>query len=457
MSGYKSKNRIKKGKKKLYIIGILVVLAECILLGICVSLFIEKENLPEAAKDTSPSVLQETEELKEQQILSESDPEPESKPEPESEPVLEPEPKPQKSEEELVEEYVETVLSEMTLEEKVLQLFMITPNALTGYGTVTAAGGDTKDAIHQYPVGGIIYFAENLHDPEQVQTMLSNTLQYYEDAGYPAPFLGVDEEGGTVARIGNQAAFSVESIPDMRAIGDSGDTQEAKRVGRVIGTYLSQLGFSMDFAPVADVLTSSENKVIGRRSFGTDPHLVSDMVLAETEGLEESGIWAVLKHYPGHGATQSDSHKGYACTDKSLEELMEAELVPFQEGIQSGIHFIMVSHISVPQVTGDNTPCSLSEYMITEVLREKLGFNGVVVTDAMNMGAISQQYSSAEASVLALQAGVDLLLMPADFHSAYEGVLNALETGVLTETEIEESVKRILRVKYEATAGLDNT
>ncbi len=354
---------------------------------------------------------------------------------------------PEKTKEELLEEQIEELLADMTLEEKVLQLFMITPEALTGYETVTAAGDHTRESILQYPVGGIIYFAKNLQSPEQVKEMLGNTCRYYEEAGYPAPFLGVDEEGGTVARIGKGATFGVERIGDMRAVGDQEDPKEAERVGTVIGSYLSELGFTLDFAPVADVLTNPENKVIGNRSFGTDPTLVSDMIVAEMRGLEDAGVWAVLKHYPGHGATLGDSHQGYAYTDKTLDELMEAELVPFQRGIEEGIHFIMAAHISVPSVTGDDVPCTLSSYMITDVLRERMGYDGIVVTDAMNMGAVSQHYDSAEAAVRALQAGVDLILMPADFHSAYEGVLDAIEAGKLTEERIDESVKRILRVK----------
>ncbi len=355
---------------------------------------------------------------------------------------------PEKTEEELLEEQIEAVLADMTTEEKVLQLFMITPEALTGYETVTAAGEQTKEAILTYPVGGIIYFAKNLKEPTQVKTMLHNTRQYYEEAGFPEPFLGVDEEGGIVARVGSQSAFSVERVPAMRSIGDKRDAGEARRVGTVIGSYLSELGFTLDFAPDADVLTNPDNQVIGSRSFGTDPELVAEMALAEAEGLEGAGVWAVLKHYPGHGATLGDSHAGYAYTDKTLDQLMEAELVPFQKGIESGCSFIMAAHISVPTVTGDEVPCTLSSYMITDILRGRLGYEGVVVTDAMNMGAISQQYDSGSAAVLSLQAGVDLVLMPANFESAYEGVLSALESGELTEERVEESVRRILRVKY---------
>ncbi len=356
---------------------------------------------------------------------------------------------PEKSAEELLEEQIDKMIADMSLEERVLQLFVITPEALTRVDTVVAAGETTKEAIIERPVGGLIYFQKNLQNPEQVKEMLSNTYQYYREAGAPVPFLSVDEEGGSVARIGGQSAFGVERLPDMRVIGENGNVEEAKRVGDVIGSYLSELGFNLDFAPDADVLTNPQNEVVKKRSFGSDAELVSRMSMAVVKGLEEHGIYATLKHYPGHGATLSDSHKGYAYTDKTLEELMGEELIPFKEGISEDIHFIMVAHISVPEITKDTVPCSLSPYMVTDVLREQLGYQGIVITDAMNMGAISQEYNSKEASVMALKAGVDLVLMPTDFEEAYQGVLSAIEEGELTEERIDESVRRVLRVKIE--------
>ncbi len=363
----------------------------------------------------------------------------------ESEPVAA---EPEKSEEELLQEQIEATLANMTLEEKVAQLFVVTPEALTGYETVTAAGDATREAIQAYPVGGLIYFQKNLQSPEQVKEMLANTRLYYKEAGCPAPFLSVDEEGGSVSRIAKQSAFGAERMPDMRVIGENGNLKEANRVGTVIGSYLSELGFNLDFAPVADVLTNSENEVVKKRSFGSDPELVAEMSMAVAWGLESQGVYASLKHYPGHGATKSDSHKGYAYTDKTLEELLDAELIPFQKGIEEGIQFIMVAHICVPTITEESIPCSLSKQMITEVLREQLGYEGIVITDALNMGAISQEYSAQEASKKALEAGVDLLLMPADFTSAYEGILTAVESGEITEERIDASVRRILRAKY---------
>lgn len=341
------------------------------------------------------------------------------------------------------------ILESMTLEEKVCQLFMITPEALTGVGTVVQAGTSTKNAIDQYPVGGLIYFSQNLQDPDQTRTMLANTQQYAKErTGFPI-FLSVDEEGGQVARVGSNPAFGVEKIGNMSDVGSRGDTQEAYEVGSTIGAYLSDLGFNMDAAPDTDVLTNPDNQVVKYRSFSSDPQLVTEMAASELKGLNEQGIIGMYKHFPGHGGTTDDSHEGYAYVDDTLEELKSGAFVPFQDGIDNGIQVIMVSHISCPNVTGDNTPATLSKMMITDILRNNMGFDGMVITDAMNMGAITARYSSSEAAVAALNAGVDMLLMPEDFQSAYQGVLDAVKDGTVSEERIDESVQRILEVKLE--------
>ena len=287
----------------------------------------------------------------------------------------------------------------------------------------------------------------NLVSESQTRKMLGNVQEYAQEiTGLPV-FLSVDEEGGTVARVANNDGFSVEDVGDMADIGASGDAGKAYEVGETIGTYLSGLGFNLDFAPDADVLTNPDNAVIGVRSFGSDSQLVSDMVLAEMDGLADAGVLSCVKHFPGHGGTAGDTHEGYAYTDKTLDQLKAAELVPFAAAVEAEVPFVMVSHISVPQVIGDNTPSSLSETMVSEVLRDQLGYDGIVITDALNMGAIAEKYSSSEAAVRALSAGVDMLLMPADFESAYNGVLQAVEDGTLSEARIDDSVRRILRVK----------
>lgn len=341
----------------------------------------------------------------------------------------------------------EMKIQEMTLEEKVLQLFMITPEALTGVSEVYVASDTTREAVHNRPVGGIVYFEQNLKDEEQTKDMLTKTRSYFRERLGIEPLLGVDEEGGQVARISGRAEFALESFPDMAEIGASEQPERAGEIGSRIGVCLSELGFNLDFAPVADVLTNPENTVVVRRSFGSDPAQVSEFVNAYAEGLRSQGITAVLKHFPGHGGTAGDSHDGYAQTDRSLEQMRETEFVPFREGIESGIQVIMAGHISAPSVTEDELPASLSYKMITEILREELGFDGVIITDAMNMGAITEKYSSSEAAVKAIEAGCDMILMPENFEEAYQGVLDSVRQGRLTEERINQSVMRILEIK----------
>lgn len=344
---------------------------------------------------------------------------------------------------------VKDKVKSMSLEQKAAQLFFVTPEDITQVDAATVAGEDTKKAYEQYPVGGIVYFSRNIQGPEQLSGMLAKTQDYAEEiAGVPV-FLGVDEEGGEVSRVAGNKNFSVTEYESMRAIGDSKDTSQAYDVGKTLASYLKELGFNIDFAPNADVITNSGNTVIGDRSFGEDPQLVADMASQVVKGLQDNGVSACLKHFPGHGGTIEDSHEGRAYTDKTLEEMEEKELLPFKEGIKADPDFIMAGHISIPKSLGDNTPASLSEKVLTGLLRDQYGYDGIIITDALNMKAVSGVYSPAEASVKAILAGADMLLMPDDFRAAYNGVLEAVEEGDLSEERIDASVERILRLKME--------
>ena len=261
---------------------------------------------------------------------------------------------------------------------------------------------------------------------------------------YPV-FLAVDEEGGSVSRVAG--AGLADDVGDMSEIGSTCDPEKAKEAGTAIGTYLSQFGFNVDFAPVADVV-SAENAVIGNRSFGSDPNVVGTMVAAEVQGLQESGVSACLKHFPGIGDTTTDTHDEKTVSEKTLEDMQQTDLPAFQSGIDAGADFVMVSHMSLPNVIGDDTPCSLSGAVISDLLRNQLGYNGIVITDALDMSAITDSYSSAEAAVKAIEAGADMLLMPENFEEAYQGLLEAVQNGTISEDRINESLKRIYRVKY---------
>ena len=339
---------------------------------------------------------------------------------------------------------VEALLSEMTLEEKVYQMFIVTPEQLTGASKVTAAGNLTKQKLKEYPVGGLVYFSANLVSRNQTKTMLTKVQKYANEIEGVDLFLCVDEEGGRVARVANNKAFRVKAVGPMAKVSSE---EEAYNCGETIGAYLSELGFNVDFAPDADVLTQSGSAVIGDRSFGSDAGLVTKYAVAYSNGLHAHGIMSTFKHFPGHGATEADTHEGYAYTNATYEELMATELQPFSAAQMCGVDLVMVAHISAPNVVGDDTPCSLSEKMITGILRTDLGYDGLVITDAMNMGAIAKNYDSGIAAKMAVKAGVDMVLMPSDFQAAYSGLYTAVRSGEISEERIDESVRRILTAK----------
>lgn len=337
---------------------------------------------------------------------------------------------------------VRSHISTMPLEDKVAGLFIVTPEAITGVTTAIQAGEGTQAALNEYALGGLIYFDKNIVDKEQLKLMLSSTVSM---SRYPI-FLAVDEEGGSVSRVA-RSGIDVIQVGDMASIGESGDTAQAYEAGVNIGEYLNELGFNLDFAPVADV-AGSGNGVMGDRVFGSDARLVGDMVSNVVEGMEGTGISSCLKHFPGIGDTDSDTHDGRVETTKTLDEMRASDFIPFQAGIEAGADFVMVSHVTVSAVDGDALPSSLSKTMMTDVLRNELGFQGVIITDALNMSAITEYYTTEEAAVKAIVAGADMLLMPDDFYAAYDAVLAAVQDGTIPEERIDESLERIYRVKY---------
>lgn len=353
-----------------------------------------------------------------------------------------------------LQQQVDKVLTALTTEEKVAQLFIITPEALTGVQNVTMAGPTTEAAFSEYPVGGILYMENNIQSMEQISQMLDSMQRIsLNRVGVPA-FLSVDEEGGNVRRVSGRIG-NIPYISDMYSVGSTGDPLQAYEVGVEIGNYLRQIGFNVDLAPVADVLTNSGNTVIGTRSFGPDPIMAAKMVSMEVTGLKEEGVCATLKHFPGHGNTFEDSHQGTAVSNKSLEELEECELIPFREGIEAGAQFVMVGHISLPNVIGDNTPSSLSHVMMTDILRNKLGFSGIILTDALNMGAIVNTYGAGEASVKAFLAGADMILAPGDFQTAFYSMLEAVNDGRISQERLTESLRRIVELKIQMQEPTD--
>lgn len=333
------------------------------------------------------------------------------------------------------------IVDKMTIEEKVGQMFIVMPEAFDITGeAVTVFSDNIGEGINKYNVGGIILFAKNIKEPEQTKKLI-NSIQ--GSLKYPI-FIAVDEEGGRVARVGNNQNMKVPVIEPMAQVRDS---NRAYEIGLTIGTYLSELGFNLDFAPDADVLTDKGNIEIGDRSFGDNAERCGEMAAEIVKGLQQKGVSAVLKHFPGHGGTESNSHEGLSESKRTLEEMRNVEFIPFKMGIEAESDFVMAAHLSVPNVTGENTPATLSKYMITDLLKNELGFKGIVVSDAMNMGAIVEYFGADEAAVKAVNAGIDILLMPENLDSAYNAVLNGVKNGEISKERLDDACYRIVNIK----------
>ena len=300
---------------------------------------------------------------------------------------------------------------------------------------------EMKENLKKYPVGGFLLFQKNIESESQLKKFNENLKK----ACAISPIIAVDEEGGRVARLARTESLGIKNVGAMEEIGKTGDTQKAQEAGAYIGSYLDEYGFTFDFAPVADVNSNPQNTVIGDRAFGSEPNEVAKMVGAFLDGLHSSKIKGCIKHFPGHGDTKDDPHKSFVSVEKTWDELNECELIPFKENF-SKADSVMIAHISLTNVTSDGLPASLSKELIDK-LRGELGYDGVVLTDALNMGAIKTYYDSAYAAILAFEAGNDILLMPQDFEKAYDGVLSAVKNGRISEKRLNESVMRILKLK----------
>ena len=332
----------------------------------------------------------------------------------------------------------QALLADMTLHEKVCQLFIVYPEAITGVGAVTAAGETTRQALEEYPVGGFLYDKKNMRSQSQVADMLAGVQSY---AKIPL-LLTCDEEGGRVNRL--MSSVGTTWVGPMLDYKDQGpDT--ARSNAATIASDMKALGFNMDLAPVADVWSNPENTVIGDRAYSDNFQQAAQLVAAAVEGFHQGGVAAVIKHFPGHGNTSSDSHYGAVYVERTLEELRENELVPFQAGIDAGADAVMVGHLIVSDISDDPAPFSYE--IVTGLLREEMGFDGVVMTDGLQMKAMTDQYSSAEIALRAVQAGVDILLCPLDLEGAVDALTQAVEDGTITEERLDESVLRILTLK----------
>lgn len=331
-------------------------------------------------------------------------------------------------------------LAKMSKDEKIAQLFVVTPETLTGVDAVTMAGDTTKEMIEKYPVGGIIYSTPNIEDEDQLKELISKTQSYSQ-----IPLLiCVDEEGGDVARVAD--ALDLDKPDAMFSYKDE-DASVASKNAKTIASYLTRFGFNTDLAPVADVWTNPNNTVIGERAYSDDYQKASERVAAAVKSFDQNDMISTLKHFPGHGSTAEDSHDEIAVLDKSYDELKEGELIPFKEGVKAGADMVMVGHISVPSLD-EEKPATLSKKIVPEILRKDMQYDGVVISDSLTMGALTQKYSTEEIVSGLFDADIDIFLMAGNLDEYISAINTALENGTITEKQIDEKVTRILTMKF---------
>ncbi|MGA5871736.1 glycoside hydrolase family 3 protein [Streptomyces cinereoruber] len=347
------------------------------------------------------------------------------------------------------------IVDRMSLEEKVGQLFVMrvyghsatAPDQADVDANLAEIGVRTAaELVARYHVGGIIYFtwAHNTRDPHQIADLSNGIQQAALAQPTPVPVLiSTDQEHGIVCRVGEPATL----LPGAMALGAGRSHADARRAAEIAGAELAALGIRQNYAPVADVNVNPANPVIGVRSFGSDPRAVAGLVAAQVKGYQRAGVAATSKHFPGHGDTAVDSHYGLPTITHTREQWEELDAPPFRSAIAAGIDSIMTAHIVVPALDPSEDPATLSRPILTGILRERLGYDGVVVTDALGMEGVRTKYGDERVPVLALKAGVDQLLNPPKLDVAWNAVLNAVRTGELTEARLDESILRILRLK----------
>lgn len=326
-------------------------------------------------------------------------------------------------------------IGELSLEEKIGQMLIISNSS-------TSMNESFKSLLEQIKPGGIIFFKENFTNYEKTKTL----IEEIEKTSKIPYLLATDQEGGRVQRLSKLEDKNITLIPQMKELGKRENKKLAYNVGKVIAEELQVFGINMNFAPVIDVLSNSNNQVIGDRSFGTSKEIVSELGISLAKGLMDHGVIPVYKHFPGHGNTEVDSHYDLPLISKTKEELLENDLIPFQNAIQNGAEVIMIGHLAVPNISND-IPASLSKVLISDLLKQEMNYNGLVITDALNMKAITNRYEPKEIYEMAINAGVDLLLMPKDPLEAINKIKESIEKGTIKESQIDQSVKKILNLK----------
>lgn len=347
-----------------------------------------------------------------------------------------------------LDDYVAGIIDSMTLEEKVAGLFITTPESITGVNLATIAGDGTKAALEKYAVGGIVYSQKNISNTTQFSEMVSKTLTMVK---YPT-FIAIAEEGGNVSPLAAAGYYELQS--SAAELASTGDVTAVYSAGVNIGLAMNDIGFNLDLAPVADISSVSGN-ILGNRCFADTAIGASEYVNSYFTAIEDSGVTACLKYFPGLGCVTADPASGRVVCDRTQDDFGSGELLVYQSAIENGANMIMMSN-AVYSAYDDSAPASLSEALVTDLLRNQLEYDGIILSGNLSDAAISSYYSADEAAILAIKAGCDMLQCPENFTTAYEGVIAAVNDGHIDEERIDDALTRILRVKYADTFDENN-
>ena len=341
----------------------------------------------------------------------------------------------------ILDETIAGYLTNMTIEEKVAGLFFVTPEGLTGTNDVTIGGSAMSAALSEYPVGGILFTESNMESPEQFKELVFNVKSFTSNE----VFIGVEETGGEESPFVTRE-LTEAVITSQKAIGESGENSGAYTAGIAIGNRMNEYGINTVIGPLADV-AFSQNGYTSPGSFGDDPEMVKDMVRNAVRGIVDQNIHTCVKFFPGYGDVEKSPESARPVSNRTKEDIVEKDYPIYDDAIDGGTDFIMVSQIAYKSIT-DDVPACLSPEVVTDMLRGELEYEGIVITDYMDTRSLIMHYKHADAAVMAIQAGADMLFCPGDFKKAYNGILSAIEAGEISEERIDESLYRIYRVKY---------
>lgn len=339
-----------------------------------------------------------------------------------------------------IEEYIKG----MSLHDKVCQLFIVTPEELQSSSKkIQTADEKTENALKKYPVGGVVYFSKNIKSAKQIKKMLKQTKAYAAEHSNIPLFTAVDEEGGTVARCAQNAGTTkFEPMYTYRKSGEETAYSNAKTIAEDI----SGLGFNLNFAPVADTWSNKYSYVIGERAYSSDYEQTAELVSSAVQGFSDGGVCCTLKHFPGLGDASVDPHYEIPYISREKSQFRKYEYVAFQDGINAGADMVMMGHLIASEIDAKN-PASLSKKIIQDELRDYLGYEGVIITDSLEMDSVTDKYSCGKLAVKAFKAGNDMLLMPENLHDAVHAIKQAVKDGDISEEELDERVARILTLK----------